>query len=176
MSWSVGSLKCWGDNTFGQVDAPGGEFVAVSAGGSHSCGVLVEGSLKCWGDNTFGQADAPGGEFTSVAAGLVVNCAHRIDLVILCWPGEDPQGQPVLEYTGLLDISFGHQYRCAVDGDSTVGCSGGMQYDGGDVILESVPDIEFASVSTGISHMCGLRIDGAIECWGSNSRGQLDMP
>ena len=34
------------------------------------------------------------------------------------------------------------------------------------------PDGEFASVSAGGAHTCGVRTDGSVECWGSNGSGQ----
>ena len=31
---------------------PGGEFISVSAGNNHTCGVRTDGSVACWGSNT----------------------------------------------------------------------------------------------------------------------------
>ena len=31
-------------------------------------------------------------------------------------------------------------------------------------------------MAAGDSHTCGVRTDGAVECWGSNSHGQIDAP
>ena len=49
---------------------PAGEFAAVSAGGSHSCGLRSDHTIVCWGSNVdsvdgthSGQADAPLGRF-----------------------------------------------------------------------------------------------------------------
>src|SRR5262249_33605220 len=72
------SIKCWGDNTYGQLgigdanergSAPGqmgdnlpavdlGAGVtarSVSCGNTHTCALLVDGRVKCWGGNMFGQ-------------------------------------------------------------------------------------------------------------------------
>ena len=40
----------------------------------------------------------------------------------------------------------------------------------------SAPDGVFTAVSSGYQHSCGLRTDGAIECWGLNNEGQSDAP
>ena len=40
-------VACRGDGRPG--DYVGGEFVTVSAGGGHTCGVRVDGSVACWG-------------------------------------------------------------------------------------------------------------------------------
>ncbi len=41
------------------VSFSGGEFVTVSGGESHTCGVKTNGSVVCWGMNEFGQASPP---------------------------------------------------------------------------------------------------------------------
>jgi alpha-tubulin suppressor-like RCC1 family protein len=74
----AGKVKCWGDNTFGQLsrasfsgsagDASGemgdalpfvelGDFVPVSidVGAISSCALSSSGDMVCWGDNGFGQ-------------------------------------------------------------------------------------------------------------------------
>ena len=78
-----GSLKCWGENSSGQLGhgtrsysryvfryfvSPGSSptptsvnlganrtATAVSTGHSHTCAILDNGNLKCWGDNDHGQ-------------------------------------------------------------------------------------------------------------------------
>ncbi|KAJ1490510.1 regulator of chromosome condensation 1/beta-lactamase-inhibitor protein II, partial [Baffinella frigidus] len=71
-----GTVKCWGDNSFGQLGvgdslprggAPGemgaalpavalGEgAVVVTTGDTHTCVILASGVTKCWGGNAFGQ-------------------------------------------------------------------------------------------------------------------------
>jgi len=64
-----GVVKCWGDNSYGQlgngthipssvpveVIGLGGEVVSVEAGGSQSCVVTAAGGVKCWGENLRGQ-------------------------------------------------------------------------------------------------------------------------
>jgi alpha-tubulin suppressor-like RCC1 family protein len=70
-----GSAYCWGSNQWGQLGAPpsgekcggvfcslapvaagsGRRFVALSAGGSHTCGIATDGLAYCWGNNNGGQ-------------------------------------------------------------------------------------------------------------------------
>ena len=65
-----GSVKCWGQNTSGQVgdgsnddrDAPtavnlgaGRTATALDVGGTHSCALLDDDSLVCWGSNGQGR-------------------------------------------------------------------------------------------------------------------------
>ncbi|MDE0268987.1 MAG: RCC1 domain-containing protein, partial [Acidimicrobiaceae bacterium] len=48
-----GRITCWGRNEYGELDAPGGSYVAVSVGGDHSCALDDSGSIICWGDTTY---------------------------------------------------------------------------------------------------------------------------
>ena len=71
-----GAVRCWGDNTFGQLglgdrasrgDGPGemgaalptvdlpGPAQAIAAGGHHTCALLTDASVRCWGANDAGQ-------------------------------------------------------------------------------------------------------------------------
>lgn len=66
-----GSVRCWGENGFGQlglggnsttdrlrpVPVPGlANVVAIAAGLGHTCAVRVDGAVFCWGANGLGQA------------------------------------------------------------------------------------------------------------------------
>ena len=64
-----GTIVCWGDNRYGQTDAPAGRFTAVSTGGYYACAIREDGAIECWGDNRYGQTDAPVGRFTTISAG-----------------------------------------------------------------------------------------------------------
>ena len=64
-----GSVKCWGEDEYGQATPPEGQFASVSAWKQHSCGVRAHGSVACWGDDRSGESTPPEGEFASVSAG-----------------------------------------------------------------------------------------------------------
>ena len=57
----------------------GDEFVSVSAGVQHTCGVKMDGSVECWGWNQYGQSTPPAGEFVSVSAGYGLTCGVKSD-------------------------------------------------------------------------------------------------
>ena len=43
-------MQCWGSDDHGQFSPPfEGQFVAVGAGDSYTCGLLSDGTLECWG-------------------------------------------------------------------------------------------------------------------------------
>lgn len=46
---SSGRLDCWGDNSFGQQDAPEGAWSDFAAGEAMTCGRTSRGDVVCWG-------------------------------------------------------------------------------------------------------------------------------
>jgi len=66
---SDGKAYCWGDDKYGQLGfgipvaqktsptavAAGLPFVALSAGGFHTCGIASDSRAWCWGDNSTGE-------------------------------------------------------------------------------------------------------------------------
>lgn len=139
------------------------EAVQVAAGGRSSCARLVDGSVRCWGDNQGGQ----------LGNGTTAN-----------------SDQPVV-VSGLPDgsararsLSMGMAFACSALTDGTARCWGrnnGGELGNGSLVSESVPtrvrhfDIQnpVLYVSAGSSFACGLTLSGAVQCWGSNQRGQL---
>ena len=92
------SLKCWGDNSYGQLgdgsttqsSSPvsvglSGVPVQVSSGKWHSCAILDDASLECWGRNDDGQLgdgsnshrSSPGGWVLVVPSSLP-RCFERL--------------------------------------------------------------------------------------------------
>ncbi len=105
-------LFCWGSNYFGQAGGPGsadvaspvpvplgGTAVAVSAGLSHSCALVVGGDAWCWGNNEYGQTGsgeanlgphspvrvAFTGAFEQVSAGGFYTCGLSTEGRVYCW-------------------------------------------------------------------------------------------
>jgi hypothetical protein len=151
-----GTIRCWGDNDLGQVEAPVGTFIQVSAGGVHSCGLRPDGSVNCWG--SWAWVDDQVGPFTQISTGSYFACGLRSDGKADCWgyKAEDRDGP-------FTQISSGLHYTCGIRSDGTVECwSGDLDDLGG-------PDGPVTQVSTGWWHACGLRTDASIDCWGSNT-------
>lgn len=75
--FSNGTVRCWGDNRYGQLGLGhtqplpeeafanardvglAGPAVEISARGDHTCARLEDGTVQCWGDNRAGQLGLP---------------------------------------------------------------------------------------------------------------------
>ena len=55
--------------------------------------------------------------------------------------------------------------------DGSVACWGDDEY--GEA---TAPEGEFASVSAGSAHACGVRVDGSVACWGDDEYGEATAP
>jgi alpha-tubulin suppressor-like RCC1 family protein len=166
-----GGIKCWGNNTYGQlgigkfgyrpipadVSGLGSGVSAIAAGDLHTC-ALTAGGVKCWGANRGGQlgngmwtdsatsvdVSGLGSGVRAIAAGDLHTCALRAGGV-KCW-GRNSSGQlgdgTTTSRTTPVDVS---------------GLGAGM----------------IAAIATGGLHTCALTAGGGVKCWGSNLYGQL---
>ena len=135
-----GGVKCWGSGLYGQLgydstddkgDATGemaglgtinlgASAIAIAAGGTHTCAILVGGGVKCWGRGFDGQlgydsiddkGDAAGemaglgtvnlgASAIAIAAGGDHTCAILVGGGVKCW-GDNWNGQ--LGYDSIDD-------------------------------------------------------------------------
>lgn len=136
-------------------------FTSVSAGFRHSCGVTTADRAYCWGLNGRGQL----GDGTTT---------DRL--------------MPVAVHTDLLfaEIDAGSQYTCAVTAAGDGYCwgansssfdDGGRLGDGTTVDRHTPVAVsgghQFATISAGGGHTCGVTTDAAAFCWGHNLGGAL---
>ena len=154
------TVVCWGDNEYGQSDAPSGAFAAIAAGTGHSCGIKADQAVVCWGDNDWSQLNAPAGAFTAISSGHVHSCAIRADGTVACW-GHNGYGQLDAPTGVFTAISAGGGHSCGVRADRTAQCWGASNRG-----QANAPDGAFTAVSVGTFHSCGLRTDRTAQCWG----------
>jgi len=226
---SSGTLKCWGDDSLGELgdnnttNTTGTatdvlsltSVTNVAAGDGFTCAV-ASGSAYCWGDAFDGELgdndastelDQPPSTpitmtvakpATRIVAGYEQGCALLSTGIVDCWGGNDlgqlgdgtetERDTPVKAgITGtVLDLG-------TADGSSTTSCallSGGTVVCWGDDELGQCGDdtSTFAnndspvavlnltsaiSISVGASHVCALRSDGTIWCWGDDFYDEL---
>ena len=158
------------------------QFTAVSAGGSHSCGITNGGAVTCWGDNSHGQTDAPTGRFTAVSAGRSHSCgitsfravvAPALDgAVVTCW-GYNSHGQTDAPTGRFTAVSAGRSHSCGIRTDRIIECWGDKSYFSnysGQRVQWQDPQGRFTAVSAGGELSCGIRTDHTVECWGNRIR------
>lgn len=167
-----GGVRCWGNNTEGELGngtaipstVPVGvsgitTAQAVTAGSTHTCALLHGGTVACWGNNGNGQL----GDGTS-SGGLTPVLAQGI--------------------TTATAVAAGGFHTCALLADGTVTCWGsdgsGQLGDGGSGTRPApvaVHGITAANKATALAagefFTCALMADGTVECWGNNGFGQL---
>jgi alpha-tubulin suppressor-like RCC1 family protein len=143
-------------------------FAQVSAGMSHTCALAATGRAFCWGGNNFAQ----------LGGGPDRPLVNRFRPV------------PVAGDLALREIRSGRLHSCALDTGGRAYCWGrnglgqlGAGTDRGPEtcaasLCASSPvavagGLEFAAISAGGDHTCGLSRIGEIFCWGANHAGQL---
>lgn len=98
----------------------------------------------------------------------------------------------VTPLTGILSVSVGENFSCALRNDGSVWCWGvndsgqlGVatpRFDGNDQYNTAMNAVKVAtlsnviSVASGRRHSCALRSDQTVWCWGYNYSGQLGAP
>jgi alpha-tubulin suppressor-like RCC1 family protein len=191
---STGGVKCWGDNSYGQIgmDTPSGssvnvattvdigtQVVAISAGANHTC-ALKSGPYRvfCWGENSYGQlgqdnTDSIGdnnGEMTTLTS------------------------DPIAFVSGFTpnQISMGRSHSCAVSSTGAALCWGKNLY--GQLGVDNVNAYgssatysmsgltgintgasSFTRVSAGGDSTCLITSGNLLQCFGANTYGQLGI-
>jgi len=167
-----GSLWAWGWNSYGQLGTGGlyagentptrvgtlSDWIAVSAGYSHSLGIRTDGSLWAWGINDkyqLGLGDTNNrntpvrvgsfNDWIAVAAGTDCSFGIRLNGSLWSWGG-NTHGQ-----LGMGD----HNSRMS---PTQVGSSN-----------------NWVAIKAGYYHSLGIRSDGALYSWGNNQQGQLGL-
>ncbi|MEQ9502904.1 MAG: hypothetical protein RIT81_38900 [Deltaproteobacteria bacterium] len=195
---AAGAVRCWGENTFGQLgqghrgtvgDRPGslpsgapdvdlgGRALEIVLGGWHTCARLDTGAVRCWGRNDAGQlgyghtmpvGDGTNGLTSPAIAGDVPLGGRAVAL-----GAGASHTCAVVENRGVLcwgDNSTGQLgYALAVNvGDGNA--TAPTPESAGPLGL-SVSDV--VAVVGGFGHTCARTTQGAVLCWGDARLGQL---
>lgn len=168
---SGGAVKCWGDNTAGQlgdgtttaqsspVDVVGlsSGVVALGAGAGHSCALTSGGGVKCWGRNTSGQ----------LGDGTTTNQPVPVDVVGLG--------------SGVTVLAVGSAHTCVITTGGGMKCWGvnanGRLGDGTTSNRTEATSVfglssGVTAIATGGMHTCAV-VNGAAKCWGANAYSQV---
>ena len=132
----------------------------VVAGNGHSCALRDDGTVLCWGRNDAGQLGRGTLSPSALAPAPVVGLSNA---------------------SALVASAMG---ACAVRADGTVSCWGsnerGELGNGGGPLSASTPQpvtglaaVAALATSASSQHVCALRTDGGISCWGDNRARQI---
>ncbi len=195
---NTGAVKCWGQNTYGQLgtgnttsygsgaNQMGDNLPAVNLGtgktatkifafGYMSCAILNDATTKCWGRNSTYQLGLGDIVNRGTAASQM---GDSLPIVIL------GAGRTATKLVGGLD------FACALLDNFTVKCWGANRYGqiGNDSTvttgtsvanMNALPAINLGSNATelagGYSHACAILSNGTAKCWGRNVKGQLGI-
>ncbi|AZZ37202.1 hypothetical protein CIK05_10530 [Bdellovibrio sp. qaytius] len=146
------TVKCWGDNTYGQLGqghvnklgdgsgemgdslpaidlGTGRTAVAISAGEVQTCAILDDSTLKCWGRGSLGQLGYGNGTNYGDGANEMGDFLLKVKL-----------GSSTSRLTKVLNKNIKQKYK---------------------------------PVSMGAYHTCAIIDNGSVKCWGRNTEGQL---
>jgi len=164
------TVLCWGDNSEGQTDAPGGTFLEISAGAYFNCGLKSDHTIVCWGKDFSGETSPPGDtipkgkQFTQIETGYSHACALQSDGNVRCW-GNNSSSQSVYLPGPFKQLALGNAHSCGLRNDGSVECWGN---DGKG--QASTPSDTFTSIVAGYHTTCGVKEDEVAVCWGYNSK------
>jgi alpha-tubulin suppressor-like RCC1 family protein len=164
--------QCWGANDFGElgdgttttsavpvaVTGLDNGAQSIAAGGLHTCVITNAGGAQCWGFNRDGEL----GDGTGVESDQPVDVAGLT--------------------SGVARIAAGLAHTCAVTNAGAAECWGdGEDGDLGDgANAMDLAPIGVNGLSTGVASIgvgeyqsCAVLTSGFVNCWGSNTSGQV---
>lgn len=137
-------------------------FVDIAANRRHACATKVDGTFWCWGHDGDGQ-QGNGSGVTSTQT----------------------EPQQVAGLSNIIDGATTEFTSCALNSSGTIYCWGaqihGIQGNG---VVSSTDThdpaalttyTDFIEIDAGETHMCGLRSNGEIYCWGRSNNGEVGI-
>jgi alpha-tubulin suppressor-like RCC1 family protein len=198
---TLGSVKCWGQNTDGQLGlgsttnrgdgasemgtnlpavslGTGRTSLAIGPGSYHTCALLDNRQVKCWGSNFAGQLGLGDTNNRGDAASEMGDSLPAVSL----GTGRTAKA-----------IEAGGYHSCAILDNSQVKCWGQNTYgqlgigdtahrgDAASEMGDSLPTVSLGTGRTatqlgaGAFYTCALLDNAQVKCWGSNTYGQLGL-
>jgi len=173
---SEDGIECTGEDEESTA-APDGSYVTMDLQSTEGCALDANGALVCWGPDVgelYFQTELGARLFdperTYDHLALVTNGGVGVDQdgEIYGW-GDAPVFEGDFGDEPIVRVRGGDPGFCAINMSNEVYCDG-MQF----FFQEfwGKQDGNFRDVCVGWRHICGLTLDGDVDCWGSNDSGE----
>ena len=164
-------IGIFGDNTFGQCNAPESvtNAVAVAAGAWHTLALRRDGTVLAWGNSASGQCDVPTSlkDAVAIAAGGYHSLAIRAGGAPVVW-GSDDYGQTDLPANlgSVIGVAAGTWHSVALRANGAVAVWGDNSF-GQTNLPAGLTTV--TAVAAGGNHTLALKADGTVVAWGENT-------
>ncbi len=186
---TTGAVQCWGQNSSGQLgvnstsdsllpvsvkDTTGTTSLSgvqsVALGYDFACATLTSGGVQCWGDNVSGQLGIGSDGTTSNTLPLQVpNASSPLSGAKIVAAGK-------FHTCAVVEVSSLYQVQCWGNNvNGQLGTGNDNSFSTPSTVVTSSTTLPLTGaqmVANGSLHSCAL-INGGVQCWGSNSNGQL---
>lgn len=144
----------------------------VSVGAKRACAISTSKVLRCWGTDGM-SSSIPNIMAVAVAPQSALMCVITTGFELQCFSNQQ-FGSADFTLADIAAMSLSDTVVCAVSRGGTLSCKqlSGKPFD------TSVPNdfqSEIKAVSMGGSHMCAIKVNGALGCWGNNNTGQATV-
>ncbi|PNY01386.1 serine/threonine protein kinase-like protein CCR3-like [Trifolium pratense] len=188
-------IQCYQNKKLIPIVLPNVSFQSISGGRSFFCGLRSNGlSFYCWDTRTLKSFLEPrrlyyseNVQLSDVAVGDDQVCARELHSgIVRCWRGYG--GNNGVEFPSpdesfrFRTVTCGSSFCCGIlKVNNTVFCWGENGENGVEnLIQKQFTNLSMSTLVSGVSHVCGLNLNGVLICKGKNNNnddsGKLNVP